>query len=68
MRRFFIWSALAALIGLILAGIAYWAYWNFYSRFQPVTITSNQAEVQRLLDEASWVSGAGGGEPLYVVA
>ena len=68
MRRFFIWSALAALIGLILAGVAYWAYWNFYSRFQPVTITRNQAEIQRLLDEASWVSGGGGGEPLYIVA
>lgn len=67
MRRFFIWSALAALIGLILAGVAYWGYWNFYSRFQPVTITRNQAEVQRLLDEASWVSGGGGGEPLYIV-
>ncbi|MBN8528554.1 MAG: hypothetical protein J0M36_04920 [Caulobacterales bacterium] len=67
MRRFFIWSALAALIGLVLAGTGYWAYWNFYARFQPVTITRNQAEIQRLLDEASWVSGGGGGQPLYVV-
>lgn len=67
MRRFFIWSALAALIGLILAGVAYWGYWNFYSRFQPVTITRNQADIQRLLDEASWVSGGGGGQPLYIV-
>lgn len=67
MRRFFVWSALAALIGLILAGGGYWAYWNFYARFQPVTITRHQAEIQRLLDEASWVSGGGGGQPLYVV-
>ena len=67
MRRFFVWSALAALIGLVLAGGGYWAYWNFYARFQPVTITRHQAEIQRLLDEASWVSGGGGGQPLYVV-
>ncbi len=67
MRRFFIWSALAALIGLILAGVAYWAYWNYYARFQPVTVTRNQAEIQRLLDEASWVSAGGGGEPLYII-
>ncbi|MDZ4364431.1 hypothetical protein [Brevundimonas sp.] len=67
MRRFFVWSALAALIGLLLAGGGYWAYWNFHARFQPVVITENQAEIQALLDEASWVSGGGGGEPLYIV-
>ncbi|MBU1347575.1 MAG: hypothetical protein KKA16_11590 [Alphaproteobacteria bacterium] len=67
MRRFLIWSALAVVIGLALAGGGYWAYWNFYARFQPITITRNQAEIQRLLDEASWVSGGGGGEPLYII-
>ena len=67
MRRFLIWSALAVVIGLALAGAGYWAYWNFYARFQPVTISRNQTEIQRLLDEASWVSGGGGGEPLYVI-
>jgi hypothetical protein len=67
MRRFLIWSALAVVIGLAIAGGGYWAYWNFYARFQPVTVTRNQAEVQRLLDEASWLSGGGGGEALYVI-
>ena len=67
MRRFFIWSALAAVIGLILAGVAYWAYWTYYARFQPVTVTRNQAEIQRLLDEASWVSAGGGGAPIYII-
>jgi len=67
MRRFLIWSARAVVIGLALAGGGYWAYWNFYARFQPVTIIRNQAEIQRLLDEASWVSGGGGGEPLYII-
>lgn len=67
MRRFLIWSALAVVIGLALAGTGYWAYWNFYARFQPVTLNRNQAEIQRLLDEASWLSEGGGGEPLYVI-
>lgn len=67
MRRFLIWSALAVVIGLAVAGAGYWAYWNFYARFQPVTISRNQTEIQTLLDEASWVSGGGGGEPLYVI-
>lgn len=67
MRRFLIWSALAVVIGLAIAGGGYWAYWNFYARFQPVTVTRNQTEIQRLLDEASWISGGGGGEPLYLI-
>ncbi|MBL0968698.1 MAG: hypothetical protein IBJ02_06260 [Brevundimonas sp.] len=67
MRRFFVWSALAAVIGLALAGGGYWAYWNFYARFQPVTVTRNQAEIQRLLDESSWISAGGGGEPVYII-
>ncbi|MBU1385987.1 MAG: hypothetical protein KKE52_12645 [Alphaproteobacteria bacterium] len=67
MRRFFVWSALAALIGLILAIGGFWAYQHFYARFQPVTVTRNQAEVQRLLDESSWLSAGGGGEPVYIV-
>jgi hypothetical protein len=67
MRRFFVWSALAAVIGLALAGGGYWAYWNFYARFQPVTVTRNQADIQRLLDESSWISAGGGGQALYVI-
>jgi len=67
MRRFFVWSALAALLGLILAIGGFWAYQHFYARFQPVTVTRNQAVIQQLLDESSWLSAGGGGEPLYII-
>ena len=67
MRRFFVWSALSALIGLILAVGGYLAYQHFYGRFQPVTVTRNQKAIQDLLDEASWLSAGGGGEPLYII-
>ncbi|MDQ7813873.1 hypothetical protein [Brevundimonas sp.] len=67
MRRFFVWSALAALIGLILAIGGFWAYQHYYARFQPVTVTRNQAAIQQMLDEASWLSAGGGGEPLYII-
>jgi len=68
MRRFLIWSGLAVVIGLVLAIGGYLAYDHFYARFQPVTITRNQGEIQRLLDESSWVSpGGGGDQPLYII-
>jgi len=46
---------------------SFWAYQHYYARFQPVTVTRDQAAIQRLLDEASWVSDAGGGQPLYII-
>lgn len=67
MRRFLIWSGLAVVIGLVLAVGGYLAYDHFYARFQPVTIARNQGEIQRLLDEASWVSPGGGDQPLYII-
>ncbi len=67
MRRFFVWSALAAVMGLAIAIGGFWAYQHFWARFQPVTITREQATIQRLLDESSWLSAGGGGEPLYIV-
>ena len=67
MRRFLIWSGLAVVIGLVLAISGYLAYDYFYARLQPVTIARNQGEIQRLLDEASWVSAGGGDQPLYII-
>lgn len=68
MRKFLMWSALAAVIGLALAVSVYWAYWRFYARFQPTVVNRDQAEIQQLLDEANWVSAGGGGAPLYLIA
>lgn len=67
MRKFLVWSALAVVFAAVVAAGGYWAYWNFHARFQPTLVTRNQAEIQRLLDEASWVSSGGGGEALYMI-
>jgi hypothetical protein len=67
MRRFLIWSGLIVVLGLVLAVGGFWAYQHYYARFQPVTVTRDQAAIQRLLDEASWVSDGGGGQPLYII-
>lgn len=67
MRRFLIWTALVVIVGVVLAIGGAWAYQHFYARFQPVTVTREQTEIQRLLDQASWVSSGGGGDPVYVI-
>lgn len=67
MRRFFIWSALAALIGLLLSAAGYGVYWYGFARLQPVTIAGDADEVQQLLERSSWVSDGGPGAPVYIV-
>ena len=68
LRRFFFWSVVSALIGVVLAGAGFGAYWALHVRFQPVTLDREADEtVQGLLDEASWVSDGAGERPVYVV-
>lgn len=67
MRRFLIWTLLAAIVGLALAAGGFWAYWSMYARFQPVTITRNQAEIQQLLDASPYLSAERGGVPIWIV-
>lgn len=68
MRRFLVWSGLAAVLGLVIALAGLWAYNHFYGRFLPTTIQQNPIEVQQLLDGARWVSEGTGGRPVYVIA
>ncbi|MBB5745157.1 hypothetical protein [Brevundimonas variabilis] len=67
MRRFLIWTLLAAVVGVALAAGGFWAYWSMYARFQPVTITRNQAEIQLLLDASPYLSAERGGVPIWIV-
>jgi hypothetical protein len=67
-HRLLLSSLMAMVIGGVLAAGGYWAYFNFYARFQPVTITKNQADIERLLAEGDWVSPGRTGPALYMVA
>ena len=67
MRRFLVWTILLILLGLALGVGGWWAYNHYIARFQPVSVTRNQAEIQRELDQASWLSDGSGGAPLYVI-
>lgn len=67
MRLFLIWSAVAACVGLMLAGAGVWAWWSLSGQYQPQVIRRDAGEIQRLLDAAPWMSDGAGGEPVYVV-
>ncbi|WP_122465896.1 hypothetical protein [Brevundimonas lutea] len=67
MRRFTLWTILLLTLGAILAGAGYWAYWNAYARFQPVTVAENAAEIEALLNRAVWLSDVGGDRPVWFV-
>jgi hypothetical protein len=69
MPRVVIYTTVAVLLGLILVGGGYAAYWHLWAKFQPVTIIKGQAEIQKLLDESSWISAdPKTGQALYMVA
>ena len=67
LRRFLMFSLLAVVLGAIVAGAGYWAYWNYYARWRPVTVTKNQAEIQKLLDSAGAVSPGRTGPWVYMI-
>ena len=67
LRRFLLFSLLAVVLGASVAGGGYWAYWNFYARWQPVTIVKDQAEIQKLLESAGAVSPQRTGPWLYMI-
>jgi hypothetical protein len=67
MRKFFLWAALALLIISTVVGVGWWAYWNYFERYKPITVEKEQAAIQKLLDSAGYVSSGTEGPPLYVV-
>lgn len=67
LRRFLLFSLLAVVLGAAVAGGGYWAYWNYYARWRPVTIVKDQAEIQNLLQSAGWASSGRTGPELYMI-
>jgi len=68
LRQFLMFSLLAVVIGAVIAGVGYWAYWNYYARWRPVTIDKDQAEIQKLLDAAGYASPQRTGPALYMIS
>jgi len=66
MKAFKLWAGLILVVALLGAGG--WAYWNYDVRWRPKTITKNQAEIARILEQAGWVSPGNKGPKIYMVS
>lgn len=63
MKKLGLWLVLV----LIAAAAVLGAWWQLDLRWRPKTITKNQAEIARILEQAGWVSPGNGGPKLYMV-
>ena len=66
MRRFTLWLALIGVVAVAGAGV--FLMWDLVWRWQPHTITKDQAEIAQALDQAGWVSPHLTGPKLYMVS
>jgi hypothetical protein len=66
MRRFLLGLVLLGI--LVVAGAVVFLMWDLDWRWQPHTVTKNQAEVAQALDQSGWVSPHLTGPKLYVIA
>lgn len=56
----FVLVALAVIVGVV-------AWWWLDLRWRPKTVSKNQAEIARLLEQAGWVSPGNGGPKVYIL-
>lgn len=66
-RRVIVWLMVLVVAVPVVAGGIYWLVWDHFYKYQPTTITHNQAEIQKLLDEVDYVSPGHTGQPIYVI-
>ncbi len=66
-RKVILWLMALVVIVPVLVGAGYWLIWDHFFKYQPVTLKTNQAEIQKLLDQVDYVSPGRGGQPLYIV-
>lgn len=66
MKKFGLWLSLILVVAVVLGGA--FAYWNHELRWRPKTITKNQAEIAKILEQSGWVSPGAPGPKLYMVS
>jgi hypothetical protein len=66
MHRFMLSLILVAILAVAGAGV--FLMWDLVWRWQPHTVTKNQAEIAQALDQAGWVSPHLTGPKLYMIS
>lgn len=66
-RKVILWLMALVVIVPVVVGAGYWLIWDHFFKYEPITIKQNQAEIQKLLDEADYVSPGRNGQALYVI-
>jgi hypothetical protein len=61
-------AATILILTLVIVVAAIMVWWQVEGRWRPKTITKDQAEIARLLEQSGWVSPHLAGPKLYVVA
>ncbi len=65
MRHWKLWGSLILI--LTIAGAGLYGWWALDLRWRPKTITKNQAEISKMLQQAGWVSPGLKGPVLYEI-
>lgn len=66
-RKHILYAILFLTTAAVLGIAGYWAYWNFFMRWQPVTITQKQKEIQELLDASGYAASGKEGPEVWVI-
>lgn len=66
-KKHLLYAILILTATAVLGLTGYWAWWNYYARWQPATITQKQAEIQTLLDQSGYASAGKEGPEMWVI-
>ncbi|MDC7682963.1 hypothetical protein PQU92_06730 [Asticcacaulis sp. BYS171W] len=66
-KKHILYAIFVLLTVTVLGGVGYWAYWNFFIRWSPITVTQNQKEIQTLLDASGFAASGKEGPEMWVI-
>lgn len=66
-KKHLLYAILILVTTAVLGCIGYWAYWNFFIRWSPITVTQNQKQIQTLLEQSGFAASGKEGPEVWVI-